>query len=238
MVVSIDELLPEINILTSQATNDSQHPADSISRIPSLAFRLLKILYEDHLCGVKTERSVKELARRFDCARETISRAFSYLKEIGFVGFMRRGRDAAKRWITLCGFSWLDNQTSHQMSHQNQPIPYIYLSKREEKDINIIKQDEFCGKVEEELTPEDEILRLDIPHRHKEKILTRIAKTFIGKNRLKSLTSRVVASVKEKRIQSILGYFSTAISNEEKQVIELRTLLWKKGVKEGFKPYA
>lgn len=233
MTEIISEHLLKCNNFQIRSSDVSEHSANTtqITRLPWLEFCLLKLLYEDHMANVATERSLKELARRFNRTEWTICRAFSNLVKRGFSEVKRMGYQFAKRCITLCGFSWLENQSASLTASLNSPIPYIDLSKREENNLLDNNEEEICGKLEEDMDPETIICELPIPEAHKETLRTRIKGTSIGPNRLKSLLGRFMYLSKKKPIWNILGYLTKAIENEQRTVWQLKKIFWSKGMK-------
>lgn len=229
----IDEHLLKSNNFQSRSSDVSEHSANTTqtTRLPWLEFRLLKILYDDHMAGISTERSLKELARRFKRTEWTICRALANLVKRGFSEVKKMGQQFAKRCITLCGYSWLENQSASLTASLNSPIPYYDPLKREENNLLDNINEEICGQLEEEIDPETVIHQLPIPEAHKETLRTRIKGTSIGPNRLKSLLGRFMHLSKKKPIWNILGYLTKAIENEQRTVWQLKKIFWSKGMK-------
>jgi len=229
----IFERLTKINISTSRSSEVSFQPTNTThtARLPKLEFLLLKLLYDDHMLGVKTERSLKELARRFKRNEWTICRALGNLVKRGFSEVKKMGQAFAQRCITLCGFSWLDNQSASQTASLNSPIPYYNPLKREESNLLDNISEKNCGQTEEEIDPETFIDTLPVAEDHRESLKQTIKRSSIGHNRLNGILRRFVSVSKKKPIQSILGYLTKAIENEQRAVWQLKHLFYSKGMR-------
>jgi len=229
----IDEHLLKSNNFQSRSSDVSEHSANTTqtTRLPWLEFCLLKILYEDHLAGVSTERSLKELARRFKRTEWTICRALANLVKRGFSQVKKMGQQFAKRCITLCGFSWLENQSASLTASLNSPIPYYDPLKREENNLLDNINEENCGQLEEEIDPETFIDTLPVAEGHRERLKQTIKRTSIGHNRLNGILRRFMRLSKKKPIWNILGYLTKAIENEQRTVWQLKKIFWSKGMK-------
>lgn len=223
-----------INDTSVHCNTQSSQSSNNLQRLPSAAFKLLKILYDDRCSGLEnSRRSRREYAFIIKRSEATVSRAFTYLCELGYVGSdSRQGQQYAIRWITRDGFNWLDNKTSHQMSHQIVDILYIDLSKREEKDnLKILNEPHICGKLNEELniTVDDKLDRFLEQQRtsfeERKKIRLSIKASKIGPVRTERLIARVDAVTKKKPIMSLNKYIDGCIANERKEMTSLFDVL-------------
>lgn len=195
--------------------------------IPKFHRRLAKVYYDDRLVGIdKSNRSLEELARRFDRRPDYISKCLCELVKWGWLKGDAHGSGYKKRWITCEAFFELEHQNTSQITSQIIAIPYIDLSEKEKDHLQITKQEQNCGKLSNNL---DNAIHL-LNQRDQEIILSEIKRSKIGPVRSKRIVARVVEAKMKKPIYNLKNYVKQSIFNHEKEIKELKHLFALKGM--------
>lgn len=194
------------------------------TRIPSLAFRLLKILKEDREYTSEhfNDRSIKEYMSITQRARSSVQDAFAYLESIGFVGKKKEGSRAI-RWITYEAFHYLESQPGHVSGHVFSTHS-LYRSLKTEENKEILNKDQTLSVDNfEELEPEIKIerdpilesfLRLGIKEPQRMQIIAKAKRHNLPYEDFQGLAARIVAASKKSAPKWPQAYYLKAIENE------------------------
>jgi hypothetical protein len=236
------QIIPHRSTSINNYFSSSAISPPKIHFIPKRCYELLRILREDYDAN-GLNRGVSQRGRHWYCLRfkvswKSIQNDFAYLKQLGFCVSSPGGRgNSEKRCITSAGYSYLDCQPSTYTSTYNPITPYIDLSEKEKINSKIIKDEQFCGQVEEETRPIEEILddpmidsetKLDyyfekerMPSDERAQIKNIIRKSRIGPVRKERIVERLIHQSKKRWIASKRNYILACIHNEE---IEMKAL--------------
>lgn len=179
-----------------------------LTRIPRLAFMILKLLYEDSKLKRVCTRGISFYVLRFKVTKRTILRAFRFLKLMGLVDKKRSRRRSVKRWITCAGISWIIGKMSPQDVTSRKSILIRSLIKRSKTNNLIIKEDKIC-----ELFKKVNIRELP------RVCWGALIRSRISVERKIKVVADVLAANKKNPIQSITAYFLKSLQNEERKFI-------------------
>lgn len=186
--------------------------------------------------GLKeSDRSLEELAKRFNRRADYISHCLRELEQWGWLASRPHGSSFKNRWITMCAFIELENQNPSQNTNQILTIPYIDLSEKELINSQILEKQKICEQLDDQsMELENKLnLYLDFNNVHpqkQEKIRNHFKTSPIGRYRKEKVLNCVIAQSKKKLIGNQINYISAALFNEKQDLIKTLKVFQNKNV--------
>lgn len=191
--------------------------------ITKLQRKILAIYYETRVLGVhEADYSLEELSVRLKRHPKYISTNMAELERAGLMESSPHGSGNKRRWITLYGYTLLDEKPLPQILPQINATPYIDLL---DQDINtkIIREAPICGQLQTNpIEHLDHYLALQgIASRGRMKIKRSFENSRIGPHRTEKVIHRMMKANIQKTIKHPEGYLLKCILNEQKELENL-----------------